>query len=143
MEIARLWFDFKGRFNRGKFWFITIANCIIFVAFILIAMAAKSDALMMLAFLIALPLFISSLAVSVKRLHDRDKSAWWLLLFYLLPIVFGVIKDAFAMLPGSASFTLAVVFAVLSGALSLWAVVELGCLRGTTGANRYGPNPLA
>jgi uncharacterized membrane protein YhaH (DUF805 family) len=24
----------------------------------------------------------------------------------------------------------------------IWAVIELGCLRGTPGANRYGPDPL-
>jgi uncharacterized membrane protein YhaH (DUF805 family) len=32
---------------------------------------------------------------------------------------------------------------VLAGALGLWAFVELGLLRGTAGANAYGPDPLA
>src|SRR6202043_1645827 len=27
------------------------------------------------------------LAVAIKRLHDRDKSAWWLLLFYIVPAI--------------------------------------------------------
>jgi uncharacterized membrane protein YhaH (DUF805 family) len=29
-----------------------------------------------------------------------------------------------------------------SFAIWVWAVVELGCLRGTTGTNQYGPDPL-
>ena len=27
--------------------------------------------------------------------------------------------------------------------ISIWALVELGCLRGTIGQNKYGPDPLA
>jgi len=32
---------------------------------------------------------------------------------------------------------------VISFAISVWAFVELGCLRGTVGPNRYGPDPLS
>jgi uncharacterized membrane protein YhaH (DUF805 family) len=35
------------------------------------------------------------------------------------------------------------VFQVASLALSIWALVELGFLRGTSGQNRYGSDPLA
>jgi uncharacterized membrane protein YhaH (DUF805 family) len=40
---------------------------------------------------------------------------------------------------GDASF----VFSLAGFAISIWACVELGCLRGTAGPNRYGPDPLA
>ena len=33
--------------------------------------------------------------------------------------------------------------AIVSFAHRLWALVELGCLRGTIGRNQYGPDPLA
>jgi uncharacterized membrane protein YhaH (DUF805 family) len=49
----------------------------------------------------------------IKRCHDRGKSAWWCLLL-IIPIV-GLI----------------------------WAIVDLGILAGTQGANEYGPDPLA
>lgn len=142
MEIARLWFDFKGRMNRGKYWFIAIANLLMFAAFVLIAVAANSGALGVLAGLVAIPLFISSAAVAVKRLHDRNKSAWWLLLFYLLPAVLGGVKDIVVKFDNTNAFLIALILVVASGLLSLWAFVELGCLRGTTGPNRYGPDPL-
>jgi uncharacterized membrane protein YhaH (DUF805 family) len=31
---------------------------------------------------------------------------------------------------------------LVSFAITIWAFVELGCLRGTIGPNRYGPDPL-
>ena len=31
----------------------------------------------------------------------------------------------------------------MSFAITVWAIVELGFLRGTLGPNRYGPDPLA
>ena len=34
-------------------------------------------------------------------------------------------------------------FWLLSWALWIWVFVELGCMRGTIGANRFGPDPLA
>jgi uncharacterized membrane protein YhaH (DUF805 family) len=55
---------------------------------------------------------VPSWAGAIKRCHDRGKSGWWLLVSFV-PIV---------------GF--------------LWSFVELGCLRGTDGANEYGGDPL-
>lgn len=60
-------------------------------------------------------------AVSVKRLHDRNKSAWWLLLWYVISALGG-----------------ALTFGIASLAVAIWVFVELGCLEGTPGRNRYG-----
>src|SRR5262245_65137523 len=38
-----------------------------------------------------IPLVWIGLAIGAKRLHDRDKSVWWLLVFYLLP---GILSSA-------------------------------------------------
>ena len=79
----------------------------------------------------SLPLFASLICVGIKRVHDRGKSRWWLLLFYGLPVLLTI---------GS---TLAQFNAVLiSYPFFLWALVELGFGRGTPGPNRYGLNPL-
>jgi uncharacterized membrane protein YhaH (DUF805 family) len=74
------------------------------------------------------------LAVVTKRLHDRDKSAWWLILFYFAPpILQGIGRRS-----GAAGFVL-----ILIGlGIGIWAFVEIGCLRGTAGLNSYGPDPL-
>jgi uncharacterized membrane protein YhaH (DUF805 family) len=81
-----------------------------------------------------IPFFWSTLALSAKRLHDRNKSARWLFTFYLLP----PILKRFAEGAGG----IGIVLLLASAALSIWAVVEFGFLRGTAGPNDYGPDPL-
>jgi hypothetical protein len=76
------------------------------------------------------------LAVATKRLHDRDKSAWWLLLFYLVPAILQTI----AYYTGAVEVRLILGLACLF--IIIWYLIELGFLRGTTGPNRYGPDPL-
>jgi len=76
-------------------------------------------------------------ATSVKRLHDRDKSGWWLLLFFVLPGLYsqfgGRLEDSwFAELLGFSAFVIGV-----------WGFVEMYCRKGTKGTNRFGSDPLA
>ncbi len=52
------------------------------------------------------------IAVSVQRLHDRDRSGFWLVPMLLVPFIG-----------------------------SLWMIVELGFMPGTPGPNRFGPPP--
>jgi uncharacterized membrane protein YhaH (DUF805 family) len=76
------------------------------------------------------------IATSIKRLHDRDKSGWWMVPFIAVPSLHDHFSD---LLPGS-------YFALISGAIMLvlmiWGFVELYFLRGTKWTNRYGPDPL-
>ena len=93
-------------------------------------------------------------AVGVRRLHDRNKSGWWILAFYVLP---GVLQageaagDALLLLPGAdfvESMGMAresagrIVMRAIALGLLIWWFVELGCLRGTVGPNEYGPDPV-
>jgi uncharacterized membrane protein YhaH (DUF805 family) len=82
---------------------------------------------------VALGLLLSWIVVAVasKRLHDRNKSGWWLIVFILTPLIVG----AFGALTRSTAL-LAVAFA-----FHLWSFVELGCRGGTKGGNRFGPDP--
>ena len=41
------------------------------------------------------------------------------------------------------SIVIASILGLAAFAIGVWAFVELGCLRGTIGANQYGPDPLA
>ncbi len=55
----------------------------------------------------------SGICVAIKRFHDRNKSALWILIQFV-PLIGPV-----------------------------WYFIEVFCLRGTIGENRYGPDPLA
>jgi uncharacterized membrane protein YhaH (DUF805 family) len=62
--------------------------------------------------LYGLVLIWPSIATGVKRLHDRDMSGWWMLI-QLIPVI----------------------------GFLFWLIV-IGILKGTTGPNRFGPDPL-
>lgn len=77
------------------------------------------------------------LAVSIKRLHDRDKSAWWMIPFFVAP---GLINQFSDRLPDESYSVM--IAAWTAFVLCIWGFVEMGLLRGTRHPNLYGPNPL-
>lgn len=77
-------------------------------------------------------------AVTIKRLHDRDKSAWWYLIYGVAP--FGCFLGGIYFWTARALVVASVLF-VLSFVGLIWAIVELGFMRGTAGENRFGPAP--
>ncbi|MGL6109490.1 MAG: DUF805 domain-containing protein [Rubrivivax sp.] len=113
MPPRRLFFSFRGRVSRREFW--------VYGVLALIGLALLGHALLGIArvrpqtadLIVNLMLVWPALAVSVKRWHDRDKSGWWMLL-NLVPVIGW-----------------------------LWALVDNGFLRGTSGPNRFGDDPLA
>lgn len=107
----RLWLDPRGRIDRATFWragvLALFGLALLLRALLDIARWPPDQAEQWVSLLLAWPMA----AVSAKRWHDRDRSAWWVLLL-LLPVV-GV----------------------------LWLLADNGFVRGTSGPNRYGPAP--
>jgi uncharacterized membrane protein YhaH (DUF805 family) len=79
----------------------------------------------------------SSLAIGCKRLHDRNKSAVWLVLFWLAPSVLYTIGQSIGV-NGAGAFV-----ALVGAAIAVWGLVEIGFLKGTSGPNDFGPDPLS
>ncbi|MBW7974052.1 DUF805 domain-containing protein [Bradyrhizobium sp. BR 10289] len=75
------------------------------------------------------------LATAIKRLHDRDRSGWWIVLFFFVPGLYSQFSD---LLPRS----LTPPFSLTASILWLWGVVEMFIVPGTSGHNRFGPDPL-
>ena len=98
---------------------------------------SKADLIPFLAKLIGAPLFAwVYFAASIKRLHDRDKSGWWMIPFFVAPGLYDQFADrlgdsSLLMLPGLVAFV-----------FLLWGFVEMYCLKGSRKTNRFGPNPL-
>jgi hypothetical protein len=72
----------------------------------------------------------------MKRLHDRDKSGWWIVPFFVLPSLSGHIHGWL----GESIVSSAVGLALFI--LCIWGFIELGFLRGSFAGNLFGPNPL-
>lgn len=155
---GNLLFSFKGRINRAKWWLAVLVSIIISIVAAILGAIVRSDALNALISLIALvPQVWISLATSVKRLHDLNRTGAWLVLFYLGPVVLAGVffaaagmDVALALLSGDHLDTAtlsrigmtALIVSVLTLILFVWAFIWLGCLRGTVGPNQYGPDPL-
>jgi uncharacterized membrane protein YhaH (DUF805 family) len=135
---AGLWFTFGGRASRSRFWGGTLANGLALVGagftFNFGGLALKAVAALCASFLA-----LSTAGVSCRRLHDRDWGAPWLLVFYGLPALL-ITSATRSTLPRAAP--LAQFGYLLAIPLLCWALIEIGCLRGTTGTNRFGDDPL-
>jgi len=75
-------------------------------------------------------------AASIKRLHDRDKSGWWIVPFIVASGLYGQFG---AWLGGSWA---AVALGRAVYIAFAWGLVEICYLRGTRGPNRFGADPL-
>jgi uncharacterized membrane protein YhaH (DUF805 family) len=137
IDFMDLLFTFGGRINRGKYWLTVLIYIVVWIIIGIIAWILSLVSYILGAIVVVLALLATiyvGVAVGVKRLHDRDKTGWYLLLFYLAPAILDGVGRAI----GGIGFILS-----LAGfAITIWAFVELGCLRGTVGPNQYGPDPL-
>jgi len=143
MDWKKLLFSFEGRINRAKFWLVFLITLLLGIAVAIIGVVLTialgpqigGGILMLLNIASGVYSIWTGLASGVKRLHDREKSGWWLLAWYVVPVVLVgagmVIGEIATAVGGIAAF-----------ALWVWMFVELGCLKGTTGPNQYGPDPL-
>ncbi len=129
--------EFSGRSRRMEYWMFALLNVIVMTVLMFLAFGAGGFAsladpeaaeaglgamfggLGLLLVIYALAVLIPSVAVTVRRLHDRDMSGWWYLgaiLGSMIPVI---------------GFLVSIAFLVLMA------------LPGTRGPNRYGPDPKA
>jgi uncharacterized membrane protein YhaH (DUF805 family) len=142
MDFSSLLFSFQGRINRAKYWLAVLIFFVIGIVLGIVGLIIGHGTIyQVLSFVVDIGLFVCGLAVAAKRLHDHDKSAWWLLLFNVAPVVLIAIGVGLSI--GSSSWTPATICGLAAAAVGIWAFVLLGCLRGTVGKNSYGPDPLA
>ncbi len=148
MDWWPFFFSFRGRINRAKYWLALLIFFIVDVVLGLLEFAlGNAVTFHIFSFLVNLAVLVATIAVSTKRLHDRDRSAWWLFLFFMGPVLFAVVGGAI-MWAGAGSEEWSFLFflvrlCLLGGfALGIWGLVEMGFLRGTAGYNRFGPDPL-
>jgi uncharacterized membrane protein YhaH (DUF805 family) len=150
MTLQKILFSFDGRIGRRTFWLAMLA---LIVAMLVLNIAPflldSKEAAVMLAltsqFIWLLSLW-PTLAVGSKRLHDRNKNGWWLLVLWLLP--FALFSGGLSIIlfddprtGRSGDFSTGLTLALASLLPALWGIVELGILPGTRGPNRYGADP--
>jgi len=124
--MTNLLFSPQGRVNRAKFWLVALG---IFVAEVILLAALGGAGLIssdpdqafatlgpvggILLFVFGVVTSWISIVVGIKRFHDRNKIGWWMLIIFV-PVIGG-----------------------------FWYLIECGFLKGTSGPNNYGPDPLS
>ncbi|MCA3562661.1 MAG: DUF805 domain-containing protein [Aestuariivirga sp.] len=116
MELWWLFFRLEGRVRRLDYWLGVVVLTVPAVGAYFLDRAtgnADADGFGPFSAVVTAVTSWSWIALHAKRWHDRDKSGWWTLIG-LVPFIGAV-----------------------------WMLIELGVLRGTDGANKYGPDPLS
>lgn len=149
-----LFTTFDGRINRQKFWLGSIALIVVgLIAGIVLGLLFGTNitAIGWASIVLYLVLLYPGLALTIKRLHDRDKPALpWVAIFFGPSLLFQFMQvTGIGFSAVSVQGTTMLVPDMLGGAVSLvtivigiWALVELGFLKGTSGPNQFGPDPL-
>ena len=114
------YFDFKGRSTRSEYWwwllFVVLADIALSIVDMGIATFNYESGDGLLSGLFKLATLIPGLALGARRLHDINKSAWWLLMWLSFLLIIPMIIPVIVLL--------------------VWAARQ-----GDNGTNRYGPDP--
>jgi uncharacterized membrane protein YhaH (DUF805 family) len=98
---------FAGRASRSEFWWWTLVSFLVSILLSLLnallsdgGFQSEDDSLVVtiLSGLWTLAIFVPSIALTVRRLHDTNRSGWWYLL-NLIPILGSIVVLIFTLLP--------------------------------------------
>jgi len=115
VKVLKQYVDFSGRARRREYWMFILINVVIVIVLSLIdtllgtgGFRATSgggsfyaaNSLGVLSGLYSLAVLLPSIAVTVRRLHDTDRTGWWILLGFI-PIIGGIVLLVFYVLEGT------------------------------------------
>jgi branched-chain amino acid transport system permease protein len=135
-------FSFRGRVSLGQYWlFLLLPLLAIGVALkvveVILGRFYPQLPSGLLVGLFGLATIWPMLAVTVKRAHDRNRSGW-ILLLWLVPLFVAGYWMHQASEPG----LLGTLPWIVTAVVAIWFFIDLQCLSGTIGANRFGPDPV-
>lgn len=150
LEVLKKYIVFEGRARREEYWYFVLFN---FIASFLLVMV---DLLFgtynsqtqsgVFSSIYSLAVLLPSLAVTVRRLHDTDRSGWWVTFpmavlaggGILMAIILGGSQNAEELSPAASGILIVFVLAVLGSFIALFVFMVQD---GTPGSNRFGDDP--
>jgi len=130
--MPRYLFSFRGRIRRVHYWFLVVASlAIVIVAAAIGSLTLKNEPMQWLSYAILLSSSLPILSATIRRLHDLNFSAGYIMLFMIITGLLQVVS----VLGGHLSPILGTSCAIVS----VTAFVALGVIPGTAKPNRYGP----
>ncbi|MXQ09302.1 DUF805 domain-containing protein [Alphaproteobacteria bacterium GH1-50] len=96
----RKYITVSGRARRAEFWWFALFYLIVGAVLNAIDLSLFGPDTALLSPIFGLVMFVPSITVAVRRLHDRDMSGWWWLLNFI-PLIGTLILLVIYMLPGT------------------------------------------
>jgi uncharacterized membrane protein YhaH (DUF805 family) len=93
LKVLGNYVGFQGRARRKEYWMFFLFSLIVSIVLAILEGIASIPSV--LSGLYSLAILLPSLAVTVRRLHDTGRSAWWLLIG-LIPLIGAIILLVFA-----------------------------------------------
>jgi uncharacterized membrane protein YhaH (DUF805 family) len=104
LQVLKKYAVFSGRARRKEYWFFFLFNIIIAIVLGvidgMIGGFSREAGVGVLGGLYSLAVLIPGIAVAVRRLHDTDRSGWWLLIAFI-PLVGAIVLIVFLVLDSS------------------------------------------
>jgi uncharacterized membrane protein YhaH (DUF805 family) len=132
---------FRGRLSRMAYWraylWLTIVGVFAWAVGLFAILAfGRLGGVFMLPLIVVV---VAAIATAARRLHDRNRSGWLLLLFVLFPVLAALWFETEG--GKTASPWLVLALSLISLVVNIWGLVEIGFRRGTAGPNRFGDEP--
>lgn len=143
--------DFNGRARRSEFWYWELFTLIVGVVAGWIPFVGN---------LLNLAIILPTLAVGARRLHDTDRSGWWLLMSVVPGIIVGILAialfgsaflgiiagtinpDAIAdIVVSNVGLLVAYLISILAAVICSIILIIWWASDSTPGTNKYGENP--
>ena len=148
LQAWKKYVTFSGRSSRYDFWAFVFVNSIVSIILTFVSLFAGMYDI--LGSIYSLAVFIPSLAITVRRLHDVDRKGWWILFPYAAIAILGSIALVFALVEHAATGGVVsdgrkifyIIMGIIALIITVAAFVYLLCIlfkRGTQGSNRFGP----
>jgi uncharacterized membrane protein YhaH (DUF805 family) len=137
--------QFSGRAPRAEYWWFYLGYIILYA---ILTILTRISAIFGILGIVYLGLIIPMIAVGVRRLHDTNRTGWWLLA-PMIPYLIGLAMIVPAIISGAAGgvnpFNMASLGAggifFMIGFVMAIVVFIFTVLPGTKGPNRFGDDP--
>ena len=104
LEALKKYAVFSGRSRRMEYWYFVLFNLVVYIVLSLIDGLLGTYNIVsgvgLLSGIYSLAVLIPTLALWVRRLHDIDRTGWWVLI-NLIPLVGTIVLLVFALTPGT------------------------------------------
>jgi uncharacterized membrane protein YhaH (DUF805 family) len=105
IDVLKKYAVFNGRARRKEYWMFLLFNIVISIVLALIdttlGLMVAGGSIGVLGLIYGLAVLLPGIGVAIRRLHDTNRSGWWLLIGFV-PFIGVIVLLVFMVLPGTA-----------------------------------------